>query len=377
LWNEDKEKQLSSIKRERLSQVWFAGVHANVGGGYPDDGIAHVSLEWIMDEAARNKLRFKPDTHEKLAEAADQRGRMYDSRHGLAGYYRYGPRRIEYLSDDSLEKVFIRRPKIHESVFQRIKAGTEGYAPIVLPPNYAVVAENGRILYGQSNPYERPRLSQWRAAAQEKVWDIVWFKRVVYFLTLAVTFYLAAFPCFHSEVCVPVYRFLPWIKTAIDWLRDKFAAAIEYVVALLAPFSTAVIDYLSPKINTVMPWVIKAVAFVIPDAAEPWIKVFEDHRGKFFVGLLVVILFMLLGATLQRRIYERMRRLWTPIIADGPAEVPLQRARRSILTVIRTSWPYRRGLLALKRTILPLLFAALFAYLIWHGAIELWRFLWP
>ena len=28
---------------ERITQVWFAGVHSNVGGGYPDDALAKVS----------------------------------------------------------------------------------------------------------------------------------------------------------------------------------------------------------------------------------------------------------------------------------------------------------------------------------------------
>src|ERR1700682_1961876 len=30
-------------KDEQLLQVWFAGVHSNVGGGYPDDSLANVS----------------------------------------------------------------------------------------------------------------------------------------------------------------------------------------------------------------------------------------------------------------------------------------------------------------------------------------------
>lgn len=377
LWNEQRERQVSSIKRERLSQVWFAGVHGNVGGGYPDDGLAHVSLEWIMDEAARYRLRFKPDARRALEQAADQRGRMYDSRHGLAGYYRYGPRRIEYLSEDTVEKVIIRRPKIHESVLQRIAAGTEGYAPIGLPPNYAVVIEDGRILDGRRHPYEHTPLSQWRAAAQEKVWDIVWFKRVVYFLTLAATLYLAAFPCLHGKVCDSAYKSWPWLETAVLWLSDKFATAIACVRSILEPYSTSIIDYLFPKIEKIMPWVTKAVAFLLPDSAAPWIKVFEDNPDKFFVGLLVVILLTLLGASLQRRIFERMRRIWTPIMENGPTKVPAWKAKRSILTVIRTSWLYRRGLLALKRTILPLLFAALYAYLIWIAGKALWNFLWP
>lgn len=29
-----------------LRQVWFPGAHANVGGGYPDQEIANISLAW-------------------------------------------------------------------------------------------------------------------------------------------------------------------------------------------------------------------------------------------------------------------------------------------------------------------------------------------
>src|SRR4030095_12776078 len=36
-----------ATKPERLQQVWFSGVHANVGGGYPDDGLAFVTLQWM------------------------------------------------------------------------------------------------------------------------------------------------------------------------------------------------------------------------------------------------------------------------------------------------------------------------------------------
>ena len=45
----DGEKRLSP---DDIRQVWFAGVHANVGGGYPDDGLAFTALDWMMEEAA-------------------------------------------------------------------------------------------------------------------------------------------------------------------------------------------------------------------------------------------------------------------------------------------------------------------------------------
>ena len=34
-----------------LEQRWFAGVHSNVGGGYPDEGLADLALKWIIEKA--------------------------------------------------------------------------------------------------------------------------------------------------------------------------------------------------------------------------------------------------------------------------------------------------------------------------------------
>ena len=53
LWNE------KNVSPDVLTQVWFAGVHSNVGGGYPDDSLAHIPLYWIMTEAQSRGLAFK------------------------------------------------------------------------------------------------------------------------------------------------------------------------------------------------------------------------------------------------------------------------------------------------------------------------------
>ncbi len=37
--------------RQTLEQRWFAGVHSNVGGGYLNDGLANLALEWMLEEA--------------------------------------------------------------------------------------------------------------------------------------------------------------------------------------------------------------------------------------------------------------------------------------------------------------------------------------
>jgi uncharacterized protein (DUF2235 family) len=34
-----------------LAQVWFPGVHSNVGGGYDNDGLADNALMWLLDQA--------------------------------------------------------------------------------------------------------------------------------------------------------------------------------------------------------------------------------------------------------------------------------------------------------------------------------------
>ena len=43
--------QLPPIDRQRISQVWFTGVHSDIGGGYPQDGLSYVTFDWMLDRA--------------------------------------------------------------------------------------------------------------------------------------------------------------------------------------------------------------------------------------------------------------------------------------------------------------------------------------
>src|SRR5262249_4331885 len=126
----------------------------------------------------------------------------------LKGYYQYNPRRIEWLTNGQVHEqqafggrwphvsptVKIDRPKIHESVFERMAAAPEAYAPAVFPPKYAVVMEDGRILDGDENPSEPAEAAVRRARAQESAWDLVWRKRIAYFLTIGMTIIAALLP---------------------------------------------------------------------------------------------------------------------------------------------------------------------------------------
>ena len=99
LWDETVEPPVEAGKTGRLQQIWFAGVHSNVGGGYADDSLSYVPLQWMMGECAepisgQPGLRFLPADWQEVRSPPDDFGRLYDSRSGVGAYYRYQPRRI-------------------------------------------------------------------------------------------------------------------------------------------------------------------------------------------------------------------------------------------------------------------------------------------
>jgi uncharacterized protein (DUF2235 family) len=132
LWNE------KGIPANQVDQVWFAGVHSNVGGGYVKHGMSLVALDWMMAEAERCGLRFIKADREYVHTHQDVHDELYDARAGLGVYYRWEPRDIAKLC----RAHNIACPKIHISVFERIAQGTGRYAPINLPHHCEVVRTN-------------------------------------------------------------------------------------------------------------------------------------------------------------------------------------------------------------------------------------------
>ena len=52
LWNEPtRARETGDPAGQAFEQVWFPGVHADVGGGYKDSGLSDVALEWMVDKA--------------------------------------------------------------------------------------------------------------------------------------------------------------------------------------------------------------------------------------------------------------------------------------------------------------------------------------
>ena len=132
LWKENPK----SKDHDRIKQVWFSGVHANVGGGYPRQGIAWNTLEWMMLHARNAGLRFVSEDISQFTENKDVNDKMYDSRSGLAAYYAFKQRKIDKLWDTYTSKTS--KPRLHISVFERIATRAEGYAPSNMPLDFEI-----------------------------------------------------------------------------------------------------------------------------------------------------------------------------------------------------------------------------------------------
>jgi uncharacterized protein (DUF2235 family) len=132
----DETGAVAEVEVPEIEQVWFSGVHSNVGGGYPKQGLAYASLAWIMKESG---LRFKEGVLEQVKSSVNPNDKMYDSRSALAAYYRYAPREIDTWSRAATGV----RAKVDGTTLERIDRAPAGYAPGNLPFDFDVVDTTG------------------------------------------------------------------------------------------------------------------------------------------------------------------------------------------------------------------------------------------
>jgi len=92
----------TNIRRpDRVRQVWFPGVHGDVGGGYAQTGLSDVALAWMLDEAVACGLRLRAGTREQLR--PDPQGVLHDSRQGLFKLGRNQPRAVVRVAEASVQ----------------------------------------------------------------------------------------------------------------------------------------------------------------------------------------------------------------------------------------------------------------------------------
>lgn len=274
LWNERK-----LAPGQTIEQVWFAGAHSNVGGGYPKDQMALVPLNWMMTKARQHGVVFIEALWEGYRCEADVHSKLYDSRAGLAAYYRYLPRDIKKIC---LEHG-IAQPKIHVSVFDRIQRASEAYAPFNLPDDFVLADAATAAGFDASllDSYTAERsLDPHRAKLLGKIWDMVWIKRWLYLLTLAATFSLLYVIYWLGSQPAPApgaeWRIVGWIFTVLGALMPDSASG-----ALDALRSDPFWLFLFVAIFGALVFVTKRVDRRINEAGNAsWRYVFENHRQQ-------------------------------------------------------------------------------------------------
>jgi hypothetical protein len=302
------------IDDERVTQVWFTGMHSNVGGGYPDDDLSGIPLKWIVQQAEIKGLFLKAGAWADIEKRINRFGALYDSRRGVGGFYRYLPRKMSLLVNDTFSKkspCIIERPKVHVSVIDRIALGVDSYAPIVLPTRYAVVTDDGAIV---NHHLEDQTQSDSRANEQEHVWNLVWWKRITYFLSIFVAVALVTFPFWRTRT-----------------------GACENFACSVAP-------------------VIDALGIVLPNVTDYWLSAFRNHPATFLSLAIAFVVLLKISDSLQNKLQDRMRSMWTRTVKHPQTKVNVASVPTDVVYRLRTSTPYQVTFLWMKRVILPTLF---------------------
>jgi hypothetical protein len=102
---------------ESLEQIWFRGVHADVGGGYPERGLANKTLKWMVDKASTAGAAFDDamlDSAMKPSPAV-----LHDSLRGLLALGGSRPRAASLAEDPNASGYNPSLGYLHEDVVKQ------------------------------------------------------------------------------------------------------------------------------------------------------------------------------------------------------------------------------------------------------------------
>jgi uncharacterized protein (DUF2235 family) len=121
-------------------EIWFAGMHSDVGGGYPDNAVALDPLVWMADEARAAGLSFDKGLIDRYRAGRYPQALIHDSRAGMASFYRYTPRYTDHDEADG------KPPVLHSSAEAKMRHGANGYTPLILPEAFEMMDETGAVV---------------------------------------------------------------------------------------------------------------------------------------------------------------------------------------------------------------------------------------
>ncbi len=354
-------EETRKVSEGRLKQVWFSGMHADVGGGYPDESLSYVSLLWMIDELS-GELRLLPEHVRRIASMSNIYGPIHDSRSGLGAYYRFQPRRIAAMVDwrdlpgaparsvappEQRKMIFdatrmLRDPefadqryqlplplagstkapsadiqtlaswirqdhglltsvRVHESVLARIASGTDNYAPVSLPQHFDVVLSPKND--------ERPRvdvatIKRLRDERRITTGDFAWYDR-------------------QARI---------WDKV---WLRrvQYFLTAFATAMLLFTPLWDSVRDALNLRqtcidARCVARPVLELANTLTGGLVSPWVRTFTDNLWITFSLAIIIAVLFAWGSAYDLRLRSKARRTWRRALGLLPASTAPQNRSR-------------------------------------------------
>lgn len=147
----------TATNNKAISEVWFPGVHADIGGGYreQESALSKISLEWMLREAEMAGIIIDPQDKDRVRGGGD--GYVRSSVTGIIHNEMWSASNLFGLAEllpkltwnSKTRKRVIKIPlgkprsipegaRIHESVFQRKDAEGTKYNPPNLPNEYQI-----------------------------------------------------------------------------------------------------------------------------------------------------------------------------------------------------------------------------------------------
>jgi T6SS, Phospholipase effector Tle1-like, catalytic domain len=344
---------------DRIQEVWFAGAHSDVGGGYPDSALALVPLGWMAENAAAPTifggatapgLRFTRAKLDEFRQAASALGPRHDSRSGLGVFYRYSPRTVGRNERGDA-------PIVHYSVAEKMVFGCERYAPIGLPSVAHVLLPDGTVqaisgfqpsMAARAQTTIDPAMASALAALQrirnprratvQVLRDFIWWRRVGYFALLFATLILVALPIAAGPLTHLTKRAGEGTAQAVG-AQSIWAGIWDFLV------------HLAGAITALLTSILMAFANVIPGYAKPYTDVVTEWPIVCIFVIAIVLILYQANGWLRDRIGDLAREAWFPTAA-GPATLNL-RARKSFARFMRQSAGVGVLVEAFSRYVLP------------------------
>lgn len=302
-----------------VKEVWFAGVHSDIGGGYPESTLSFVPLVWMVEQLG-DRLRFQNGEIQHFRDYQSAIGPRHDSRSGAAVLYRYGPRPILAGRENGGP------PVVHFAVIERMLFGCDDYAPIMLPADCLVLLPDGTVLpEGTLLPLQSEREGGEKEREEEAIRavmktaylakatgprreleaeafttmstpdpamssltrDTVWWRRIAYFSLLFMVAFIAVFP---------------WIARSLVGSSEDNGLQGTWFLQLVTDADWLLGAVVAPLTNI--------LRNLLPSYAAPWLDIATYYPVLTSAVLLVTLWVWNKNSALRDNIQERARLAW-------------------------------------------------------------------